>query len=58
MDKADSWLNPVVGLLDDPENQRQVPLTVDLGKEGHLIVYGSPDTAKPHFCRHSLCRWR
>ncbi|CDG35330.1 FHA domain-containing protein [Acetivibrio thermocellus BC1] len=47
--KADSWLNPVVGLLDDPENQRQVPLTVDLGKEGHLIVYGSPGYGKTTF---------
>jgi len=35
--------------LDDPENQRQVPLTVDLGKEGHLIVYGSPGYGKTTF---------
>jgi len=33
--KADSWLNPVVGLLDDPENQ--------------LIVYGSPGYGKTTF---------
>jgi len=47
--QADAWLNPVIGLLDDPENQRQVPLTVDLGKEGHLIVYGSPGYGKTTF---------
>ncbi|ODM25548.1 type VII secretion protein EssC [Clostridium sp. Bc-iso-3] len=44
--KADTWLNPVIGLLDDPEKQLQAPLTVDLGKEGHLIVYGSPGYGK------------
>lgn len=47
--KADTWLNPVIGLFDDPENQLQAPLTVDLGKEGHLIVYGSPGYGKTTF---------
>lgn len=47
--KADTWLSPVIGLFDDPESQLQAPLTIDLGKEGHLIVYGSPGYGKTTF---------
>lgn len=40
------WLEPVAGLLDDPEQQRQEPLKLALGKEGHLAIYGAPGTGK------------
>jgi len=49
MDKGGFMVKSGRRLLDDPENQRQVPLTVDLGKEGHLIVYGSPGYGKTTF---------
>lgn len=43
---ATTWLEPVVGLLDDPARQIQAPLRLPLGKEGHLAVYGAPGTGK------------
>lgn len=46
---AGTWLEPVVGLLDDPAHQAQEPLRVPLGREGHLAVYGAPGTGKTIF---------
>jgi len=43
---ASTWLEPVVGLVDDPSRQYQGPLTLNLGKEGHLSVFGAPGTGK------------
>ncbi|HWI51374.1 MAG TPA: type VII secretion protein EssC [Symbiobacteriaceae bacterium] len=43
---AGGWLEPVIGLVDDPEQQRQEPLRINLGKEGHLAVYGAPGNGK------------
>ncbi len=39
-------LTPFIGLVDDPANQRQAPLFLDLGREGHLAVYGLPGCGK------------
>lgn len=46
---VERWLEPVVGRVDDPKGQLedrkrpyQGPLRVRLGKEGHLVVYGTP----------------
>lgn len=44
-----TWLEPAVGLLDDPAQQVQAPLRLPLGKEGHLAVYGAPSTGKTTF---------
>jgi len=44
-----TWLEPVIGLVDDPANQYQGPLRLNLGKEGHLAVYGAPGTGKTTF---------
>ncbi len=46
---VEDWLAPVVGLLDNPNQQRQNPLRVPLGKEGHLIVYSAPGYGKTTF---------
>ncbi len=46
---AERWLQPVIGLVDDPENQRQEPLRIDLDREGHLLVYGAPGMGKSTF---------
>lgn len=43
------WMSPVVGMIDDPERQRQYPLKLDIGKEGHVIIYGMPGTGKTTF---------
>lgn len=42
----DKWIEPVIGLLDDPRNKDQRPLAIDLGKEGHLSIYGAPGYGK------------
>jgi DNA segregation ATPase FtsK/SpoIIIE, S-DNA-T family len=39
---VDGWLCPVVGLKDEPDNQRQPLLEVDLGRRGHLFVRSGP----------------
>lgn len=38
-----------VGMYDDPENQEQEPLVIDLTKEGHLGVLGSVVSGKSTF---------
>jgi len=45
----EQWVAPVVGLADNPRQQRQDPLRVDLGHEGHLLVYGAPGSGKTTF---------
>lgn len=51
--QTDTWLNPIVGLVDDPENQDQQPLRIPLN-EGHLQVYGMPGTGKTTFVQTLL----
>jgi len=46
---AQALLTPIIGLVDDPARQRQAPLRINLGKEGHLAVYGAPGTGKTTF---------
>lgn len=46
---ASGWLKPVIGVVDNPSQQWQGPLSIDLGKEGHLAVYGAPGTGKTTF---------
>ncbi|OQA17249.1 MAG: ESX-1 secretion system protein EccCb1 [Chloroflexi bacterium ADurb.Bin360] len=46
---AAEWLAPVIGLVDDPGKQRQEPLRIPFGKEGHLIVYSAPGYGKTTF---------
>jgi S-DNA-T family DNA segregation ATPase FtsK/SpoIIIE len=41
-----TWLEPAVGLVDDPAHQLQGPLTLPLAREGHLIIYGAPGSGK------------
>jgi len=33
-------LNPLIGLADDPANLKQFPIRLNLGRDGHLAVYG------------------
>ena len=41
-----TWLEPVVGQVDNPAQQEQAPLALNLGKEGHLAIYGAPGSGK------------
>lgn len=49
---GDTWyetrdeLCPILGLMDNPSEQQQELLSIDLGKEGHLAIYGAPGTGK------------
>lgn len=52
-------LNPIIGELDDPEHQRQMPLTMPLVKGGNALVYGSADSGAElvlHAALYSLLR--
>lgn len=40
------FINPVIGEYDDPVNQRQGILNIDLSKKGNLVVYGIPGSGK------------
>src|SRR5207237_9215637 len=48
---TNKWIEPVVGLADDPVRQYQGPLTLNMGKEGHLLIYGAPGTGKTTLLR-------
>lgn len=48
-DEVDHWLDPIIGMADNPYRQVQFPLSVYIGSEGHLILYGSPGTGKTTF---------
>ncbi|HYG60785.1 MAG TPA: type VII secretion protein EssC [Symbiobacteriaceae bacterium] len=50
-----AWLEPAIGLVDDPEMQRREPLRLPLGKEGHLAVYGAPGMGKTTLLQTLLC---
>lgn len=50
-EKAPSRICPVIGLFDNPANQVQEPLKIDLSREGHLSVYGAPGTGKTTFIK-------
>lgn len=41
-----TWLNPVVGEIDDPFNQRQDVLTIPFSKEGNCLIYGATGNGK------------
>jgi S-DNA-T family DNA segregation ATPase FtsK/SpoIIIE len=43
------WMSPFVGIVDDPASQHQGPLSINLGKEGHLAIYGIPGCGKTTF---------
>ncbi|MGN1318655.1 MAG: type VII secretion protein EssC [Lachnospirales bacterium] len=43
------WIDPIIGLYDEPENQKQNVLDVNFGQNGHFILYGAPGTGKTTF---------
>ena len=38
--------SPVIGLIDEPANQRQYPMELDFAQRGHTVIYGAPVTGK------------
>ena len=51
---ANGELNPVIGIIDDPVNQRQTPVSIDMMTEGHLLVTGSSAGGKTTFMQTLL----
>lgn len=39
-------LTAPIGLIDDPYNQSQYPFNLNIGSDGHTLVYGAPSTGK------------
>ncbi len=39
---GERWLQPTVGMVDDPGRSFQGPLQLSLAKDGHVAVYGRP----------------
>ncbi|WP_411681937.1 FtsK/SpoIIIE domain-containing protein [Clostridium thailandense] len=52
--KKENFVLPVLGIIDDPEIQRQHPLTIDLSIRGHLVLYGMPGSGKTTFLQTLL----
>lgn len=40
------WLSPYIGVYDDPAGQVQPDLSLPLGSEGNLCIYGAPGSGK------------
>ena len=38
--------SPVIGIIDEPANQRQYPMELDFAQRGHTVIYGAPMTGK------------
>lgn len=47
-------LNPIVGIVDDPVNQQQIPLSIDMLSDGHLLITGSGLGGKTTFLQTLL----
>ncbi|MDR2752213.1 MAG: type VII secretion protein EssC, partial [Clostridiales bacterium] len=43
------WLNPTIGQYDDPPAQFQGPLSMNIGANGHVAIFGAPTTGKTTF---------
>ena len=41
-DAVNGWMEPVVGVVDNPRQRYQGPFRVNLGKDGHLSLFGAP----------------
>ena len=47
--KEDNVINPIIGEFDDPMNQRQAPLCLQLTENGNTVVYGMAGSGKTTF---------
>jgi S-DNA-T family DNA segregation ATPase FtsK/SpoIIIE len=45
-DNTNYTLISTIGTVDDPANQRQFPLKLNISNEGNIAIYGSPSTGK------------
>ena len=47
--KKPSDLELLIGMADIPQAQKQEPVTINLSKDGNILLYGSPGTGKTTF---------
>jgi S-DNA-T family DNA segregation ATPase FtsK/SpoIIIE len=40
------WMEPAIGVVDDPAHRRQASLRIDLPRSGNLAIYGAPGAGK------------
>lgn len=58
--EAGTWLEKnqglavTVGLVDDPDHQKQYPLVLDFMRDGHQLLFGSPSSGKTTFIQTVL----
>lgn len=48
-EEAKNILNPVIGEIDDPENQKQHIMRVPITREGNSVIYGAAGSGKTTF---------
>ncbi|WP_234121607.1 type VII secretion protein EssC [Clostridium hydrogenum] len=41
--------NPIIGEIDDPSNQRQLPMILPITEEGNIVIYGAAGNGKTTF---------
>ena len=46
LDRGDSWIRPLIGIYDNPEEQSQEALYFNIAQQGNVAIYGSPGTGK------------
>lgn len=51
----DYYINPVIGLVDDPVNQNRFPLTVPITKFGNVVIFGITGSGKEMFLTSLVC---
>ena len=44
----------LLGMADIPQAQKQEAVSIDLSKDGHVLLYGSPGTGKTTFLKRSI----
>ncbi len=52
--QSQTHLNPLLGMVDDPQNQNQFPLTVPFTDQGNVVVFGSGGTGVEMFVKTLL----
>lgn len=52
---CEEWLDPIIGMYDEPERQYQGILDLNIGANGHFILYGAPGTGKTTFLQTLIC---
>mgnify|MGYP000855590087 FL=1 len=52
--KQEKSLSFLLGMADIPQDQKQEAVSIDLSKDGHVLLYGSPGTGKTTFLKRSI----